>query len=638
MYKVVHKPWGKEEWLALNDAYCYKRIYINAGYKTSYQYHEFKQETNYIIDGTAEVWLENDEGVVEKKIMKAGEFFDVNPPKKHRVIAITDIILQEVSTPHVDDVFRIDDEFNRVDGKVEAEHKTPAVLILAAGLGTRLVHLTEHINKAMLPINNKAIISHIISKFPKEYEFIVALGYKGKELQQYCQLAFPEHKFTFVDIDNIDGKDSGPGYSALKCKEHLQRPFYFTTADCLIDSKIPHLDGNWLGVHSTAYPEKYSTIKADKDGNVEKFVNKNIEGYDNAFIGLASIWDYSIFWNELQSNVESGEIVSAFADTTKYPSLKVKQLKWLDTGNLDDLSNTRQYFKDQPLSLHKLTDEIAYKENRFLKFNPDNNFINNKVKRADKLGKLIPTGFVSTDNFIGYNWEPGKTLYEYNSLELYSNFLDSLTNNINKSTLEQITDELLYKFYINKTEQRKQKFLDRFGESYLTQEYTVNGVKYPSLDKILSTVSTDSLQSNYMYSLFHGDLQFDNIIYNEELDKYTYIDWRESFGGYTEGGDLYYDLAKLYGGSIIPYNIMKQENAINYSEGLTTVTYSYSTSAELIKFRKLYEKWIIYNGYSLEKVRLITGIIFLNMSPLHEEKFAKMLWFKSLEILNEVSK
>ena len=57
MYKVVHKPWGKEEWLALNDAYCYKRIYINAGYKTSYQYHEFKQETNYIIDGTAVVCL-----------------------------------------------------------------------------------------------------------------------------------------------------------------------------------------------------------------------------------------------------------------------------------------------------------------------------------------------------------------------------------------------------------------------------------------------------------------------------------------------------------------------------------------------------------------------------------------------------
>jgi len=83
---------------------------------------------------------------------------------------------------------------------------------------------------------------------------------------------------------------------------------------------------------------------------------------------------------------------------------------------------------------------------------------------------------------------------------------------------------------------------------------------------------------------------------------------------------------------------MKQEDSIKYSEGLTTVNYSYNTSIELDKFKKLYEKWIINNGYSLEKVRLITGIIFLNMSPLHEEKFAKMLWFKSLELLSDVNK
>ena len=82
MYKVVHKPWGKEEWLELNDSYCYKRIYINSGYKTSYQYHNFKKETNYIIEGKAEVWLEDDEGIVQKKIMGAGDFFNVTPTKK----------------------------------------------------------------------------------------------------------------------------------------------------------------------------------------------------------------------------------------------------------------------------------------------------------------------------------------------------------------------------------------------------------------------------------------------------------------------------------------------------------------------------------------------------------------------------
>ena len=121
-FKEVTKPWGKEVWLELNEAYCYKRIYINAGTRTSYQYHNKKRETNFIIEGTAEVWLENDNGVVEKFQMKAGDFFNVIPPRKHRVIAITDIILQEVSTPEVDDVVRIEDDTQRPDGKIESEH------------------------------------------------------------------------------------------------------------------------------------------------------------------------------------------------------------------------------------------------------------------------------------------------------------------------------------------------------------------------------------------------------------------------------------------------------------------------------------------------------------------------------------
>jgi NDP-sugar pyrophosphorylase family protein/mannose-6-phosphate isomerase-like protein (cupin superfamily) len=638
MYKIVHKPWGKEEWLTLNDAYCYKRIYINAGYKTSYQYHKFKKETNYIIDGIAEVWLENDEGVVEKKIMKAGEFFNVTPPKKHRVIAITDIILQEVSTPHVDDVFRIDDEFNRADGKIDAEHKTPAVLILAAGIGSRLKDLTKNINKAMLPIDNKAIISYIIDKFPKEYEFIVALGYKGDSLKEYCQIAYPSYNFTFINIDNFDNENSGPGYSALQCKEYLQRPFYFVVADCIIDSPLPHLDGNWLGVQSTAYPEKYSTVKIDNDGNVLNFTNKNVEGYDNAFIGLASIWDFDIFWNELETNIKKNEIVSAFENPSNYPSFKVKQLKWLDTGNLDDLNKTKEYFNDTPLSLYKVTDEITYKKYKFIKFNPDTEFIKNKSERAEILNKLIPSGFSNTEHFISYKWEPGSTLYEYDSFNLYKSFLSFFENILKTSKQYKGNKELFDAFYVTKTEQRKQKFLNRFGLKYLNEKYTINGIEYNSLKEILSNLNIESLYTNPLYDLFHGDLQFDNIIYDSEINKYTYIDWRESFGGNTKGGDVYYDLAKLYGGCIIPYNLMKEEGSIKIYEGSSFISYSYNIPTNLNKFKEEYEKWIINQGFDLDKVKFITSIIFLNMSPLHDEKFGKMLWFKSIEILTNVSK
>lgn len=629
--KTVTKPWGKEEWLELNEKYCYKRIYINAGYKTSYQYHNFKRETNYIISGEAEIWLENNEGIVEKKIMRAGDYFNVTPPKKHRVIALTDIILQEVSTPEVDDVIRINDEFARADGKIEGEHQTPAVLILAAGLGTRLESLTKKINKALLPINNRAIISHIIDKFPKDYEFVVAIGYKGELVKEYCKLVFPNHKFTFVDIDKIEGNGSGPGYSALKCKEYLQRPFYITTCDCLIDSPMPYLDGNWLGVQPTSYPEKYSTVLLSED-NIIDYSNKSESGYDMAFIGLAGIWNYDIFWNQLKLKITNGELVSAFEKPLKYPTFKMKKLKWLDTGNLDDLNKTKEYFNDTPLSLSKDNNEITYKEgNLFIKFTPELPILENRIKRANILNNIIPSNFNSVSNFIYYNWETGNTLYELDDLDLFRKFL----NNFEKNLLETCSSSLehTHKFYKQKTFERFHKFLKKNGEKYYKYCYNINGKEYPALESFFLLINYDKLNSNPFYKLFHGDLQFDNIIYNLKENKFTYIDWRESFGGYTEAGDIYYDLAKLYGGLIIPYDKMKDENNITYIEGEYSIKYSYKISKNLEIFRQEFEVWAENMGFNLNKIKILTGLIFLNMAPLHDTKFSKMLWFKAIEIL-----
>ena len=632
MYKVIHKPWGKEEWLDLNDSYCYKRIYINAGYKTSFQYHNYKRETNYIIAGKAEVWLENDSGIVEKKLMKAGDFFNVKPTKKHRVIAITDIILQEVSTPEVDDIIRINDEFNRSDGKIDAEHETPAVLILAAGVGTRLGRLTDDINKAQIPINNKAIISKIIEKFPKEYEFFIALGYRGEELKQYCELAFPKLNINYLNIDDYDNPKSGPGTTAIKFKKNLQRPFYITVADCILDSDIPHIDGNWLGVQPTSYPEKYATMNIDSNDNIISFSEKSKKGYDYAFIGIASIWDYSVFWKELEENMENGELVHAFNNLKSYPSFKAKKLKWLDTGNLDDLNTTKVYFNDKPLSLSKVTGEITYKEDRFIKFNPNPNLIVNLSKRAKKLKGLIPNNFKQTKSFIAYDWAPGKTVYNYNSLKVYKKFLRFFENILDKSKLKIITKKAVDEFYINKTQSRKQNFIDKYGKRYLKNKFIINGLSYDSMESILSKIDYSSLYDSSTYSNFHGDLQFDNIIYNEDDDNFTYIDWRESFAGNTEEGDIYYDLSKLYGGLLMSYNLMKKEDLLKYEEGESLINFSYKEEKSLLEFKIYYENWIQERGYDLNKIRLITALIYLNMSTLHDEKFGKILWFKSIEM------
>jgi hypothetical protein len=301
---------------------------------------------------------------------------------------------------------------------------------------------------------------------------------------------------------------------------------------------MPHLDGNWLGVYPTSYPEKYSTADIDDNDNILKFVNKDTNGYDNAFIGLASIWDFDIFWKELESNTQNGEIVSAFDNLGKYPSFKAKHLHWLDTGNLDDLNKAKEYFRDHPLSLYKTTDEITYKENKFIKFNPDEVFIKNKAKRANVLKNLIPSEFSSSKYFISYNWEKGETLYQHDNLDYFIKFLDFYNNLIQTKAKffdSNVTESKI--FYIDKTTQRKNKFIEKFGKHYAEQEYIINGTKYNSLNNILDKLSFDHT-SIQIYDLFHGDLQFDNILFDPSTNKFTYIDWRESFAGNTKGGDL----------------------------------------------------------------------------------------------------
>ena len=193
------------------------------------------------------------------------------------------------------------------------------------------------------------------------------------------------------------------------------------------------------------------------------------------------------------------------------------------------------------------------------------------------------------------------------------------------------------KFYGVKTFDRMEKFIQKFGKNYLNLAHNINGKDFPAFETFLSKVEFIQFEGNPFYKLFHGDLQFDNIIYNDNLNKFVYIDWRESFGGYTEAGDVYYDLAKLYGGCLIPYDKMKNEDNIKFVEGSYSVNYSYEVSESLQKFKKEFETWVNIQGYDLEKIKLITSLIFLNMSPLHEEKFGKLLWFKSIEMLYELT-
>lgn len=120
---TVDKPWGNETWLELNEYYAFKLIFMKKGCRSSLQLHEKKVETNYVIDGEAEVLLERSDGTMESRIYKKGQGWCVPLNTKHRVIAVTNYTALEVSTAHLNDCVRFQDDANRPSGKIETEHK-----------------------------------------------------------------------------------------------------------------------------------------------------------------------------------------------------------------------------------------------------------------------------------------------------------------------------------------------------------------------------------------------------------------------------------------------------------------------------------------------------------------------------------
>ena len=108
--------------MELNEHYAYKLIHIKAGNQSSFQWHEKKVETNYVIGGEAEVLLENENGEMESRKYTSGNGFCVPLKTKHRVIAIKDLTMLECSTAHLNDCIRFEDDLNRGDGKLDSEH------------------------------------------------------------------------------------------------------------------------------------------------------------------------------------------------------------------------------------------------------------------------------------------------------------------------------------------------------------------------------------------------------------------------------------------------------------------------------------------------------------------------------------
>lgn len=111
--KIKLKPWGREIWFAQNKNYAGKILEIKKGHRYSLQYHEKKEETQYVYSGKVKMTYGSDEKNLNKIILNPGDKFDVFPYTIHRAEALEDAEIFEVSTSQLTDVIKLQDDYGR---------------------------------------------------------------------------------------------------------------------------------------------------------------------------------------------------------------------------------------------------------------------------------------------------------------------------------------------------------------------------------------------------------------------------------------------------------------------------------------------------------------------------------------------
>jgi mannose-6-phosphate isomerase len=110
----VEKPWGWELIWAHAEQYVGKVLFVRAGHSLSLQFHREKDESWYVESGRAELELgDAGDAILNREVVTAGACFRYRPGTVHRVTALEDTTILEVSTPHLDDVVRLEDRYGR---------------------------------------------------------------------------------------------------------------------------------------------------------------------------------------------------------------------------------------------------------------------------------------------------------------------------------------------------------------------------------------------------------------------------------------------------------------------------------------------------------------------------------------------
>jgi hypothetical protein len=301
-------------------------------------------------------------------------------------------------------------------------------------------------------------------------------------------------------------------------------------------------------------------------------------------------------------------------------SIKYRVLdSYYDTGNMKSYAKTVEAFKCKHSVIEKNNESLCFFPDRVIKFCSDKDVNIKRVMRGNDLGHLVPKILNSTDNFIEMEYCEGTVLSEVSSYGEVKKLLNWAKEHlwINKLVNEKFK-ESCRRFYLKKKEDRLKML------TFINKEICViNNINTGSINEILEKIDFEFLETDTFYRI-HGDFILDNII-KSVSGNFVLLDWRHEFDDQVFLGDIYYDLAKLRHNII--FNHKNINNNLYSIEIKEKVVCDLKCNYFLVKQLDEFTEFLKQNNYSERKVRFITALIWLNMSPLYEGNLSKFLFY-----------
>jgi len=503
-----------------------------------------------------------------------------------------------------------------------AEYK---VLLTTSGLGSRLGNLTKFTNKSLVRIGDKPVISHIIETYPEDVEFVVTLGHHGSQVEQYLTLAHPERNIQFVEVDTYMGEGSSLLYSISLCEEYLQSPFIFHACDTILPKNyIQDVDfsANWSigGVGDNS--QSYRTINC-VNGKIASINEKGEQNFDFVYVGVSGIQQYEVFWNTCRSilqTVKTSDLSDCHVIRKMNDFAVIKINDWYDIGNIDALRRTRSKIKGTIHVLDKEDENIFLFDNFVIKFFYNKKVCYDRVSRTENLKGLVPDLLGSTENFYKYQYVKGDLLSDVVDLQKFGSLLFWSKENLWTEKEDPSYENNALSFYKDKTILRIEKFLEKYN---LTDGYDlINGSLVPPMRQLLEQVDFNSIMGKSPTG-FHGDFILDNILLSD--DTFKLIDWRQDFNGSIDAGDMNYDLAKLNHNLILNHEILaKNLYSIDFKNGIRCDVH---VKKSLLDCKIILKDFCDRQGIDYKSIEILSSIIWVNMSPLHEHPLDMFLYY-----------